>query len=85
MLFAWICVFNASDTWLVPIGSASDEASLRLPRLFFPYINSTSSSFFTISTLLSVWKETVAQLSPDFLPLAHMSLSLEPSRGPSYR
>ena len=28
-------VFNASDTWLVPIGSASDKALLRLPRPFF--------------------------------------------------
>ena len=38
-------VFNALDRWLVPIGSASDEASLRIPRPFFPYINSTSPSF----------------------------------------
>ena len=31
--------FNASDTWWFPIGSAPDEASLRLPRLFIPYIS----------------------------------------------
>ena len=37
--------FNALDRWLVPIGSTSDEVSLRLPRPFFPYINSTSPSF----------------------------------------
>ena len=33
--FAWIRAFNALDRWLVPIGFAFDETSLRLPRHFF--------------------------------------------------
>ena len=61
ILFTWVSssrwVFNALDRWLVFIGSAFDEASLRLPRPFFPYINNTSFLFSSISTLLIFWRE----------------------------
>ena len=66
ILFAWVYVFNVLDRWLVFIGSASDEASLRLPHPFFPYINSTSPSFSSISTLLIFWRE---RPSPTFRQL----------------
>ena len=52
--------FNALDTWRVPIGHASDEASLRLPRPFIPYIMGALLLISTISFLLIFEKETVA-------------------------
>ena len=52
--------FNALDTWRVTIGRASDEASLRLPRPFIPYIMGALLLFSTISFLLIFEKETVA-------------------------
>ena len=52
--------FNALDTWRVPIGCASDEASLRLPRPFIPYIMGALLLISTISFLLIFEKETVA-------------------------
>ena len=41
--------FNASDTWCFPIGSAPDEASLRLLRLFALYIMGVPPFISTIS------------------------------------
>ena len=52
--------FNALDTWRVTIGRASDEASLRLPRPFIPYIMGALLLISTISFLLIFEKETVA-------------------------
>ena len=88
ILLTWVSssrrVFNALDRWLVFIGFASDEASLRLPRPFIPYINSTSPSFSSISILLIFERETVAHFSSSLLLSAYPSLSLKPSRGPLY-
>ena len=52
--------FNALDTWRVPIGHASDEASLRLPRPFIPYIMGALLLISTISFLLIFEKEIIA-------------------------
>ena len=52
--------FNALDTWRVPIGCASDEASLRLPRPFISYIMGALLLISPISFLLIFEKETVA-------------------------
>ena len=52
--------FNALDTWRVPIGCASDEALLRLPRPFIPYIMGALFLIFPISFLLIFERETVA-------------------------
>ena len=52
--------FNALDTWRVPIGCTSDEASLRLPRPFIPYIMEALLLIFPISFLLIFERETVA-------------------------
>ena len=52
--------FNALDTWRVPIGRASDEASLRLPRPFIPYIMGALLLISPISFLLIFEKETIA-------------------------
>ena len=52
--------FNALDTWRVPIGCASDEVSLRLPRPFIPSIMGALLLISTISFLLIFEKETVA-------------------------
>ena len=46
--------FNASDTWCFLIGSAPDEASLRLLRLFFLYIMGDPSLISTISFLADI-------------------------------
>ena len=54
------CAFIALDTWRVPIGCASDEALLRLPRLFIPYIMGALLLIFPISFLLIFERETVA-------------------------
>ena len=43
--------FNASDTWCFLIGSAPDEASLRLLRLFAVYIMGVPPFISTISFL----------------------------------
>ena len=43
--------FNALDTWCFPIGCAPDEASLRLLRLFAPYIMGVPPFISTISFL----------------------------------
>ena len=43
--------FNASGTWCFPIGSAPDEASLRLLRLFALYIMGVLPFISTISFL----------------------------------
>ena len=52
--------FNALDTWRVPIGCASDKASLCLPRPFIPYIMGALLLIFPISFLLIFERETVA-------------------------
>ena len=52
--------FNALDTWRVPIGCASDEASLHLPRPFILYIMGALLLVFPISFLLIFERETVA-------------------------
>ena len=63
-LLMWVSsscrAFNALDMWRVPIGRASDEASLRLPRPFISYIMGALLLFSTISFLLIFEKETVA-------------------------
>ena len=52
--------FNALDTWRVPIGCASNNASLRLLRPFIPYIMGALLLISPISFLLIFEKETVA-------------------------
>ena len=52
--------FNALDMWRVPIGCASDEALLRLPHPFIPYIMGALLLISPISFLLIFEKETVA-------------------------
>ena len=53
--------FNASDTWCFLIGSAPDEASLRLLRLFAVYIMGVPPFISTISFLADLReRETVA-------------------------
>ena len=51
--------FNALDMWRVPIGCASDEASLRLPHPFISYIMGALLLIFPISFLLIFERETV--------------------------
>ena len=84
ILFTWVSssrwVFNALDRWLAFTGSTFDEASLRLPRPFFPYINSTSLSFSSISTLLIFWRERPSPILRHlyFRQLIHRCLQSHP-------
>ena len=48
--------FNDLDTWRGPIGCASDEALLRLPRPFIPYIMGALLLIFPISFLADLWE-----------------------------
>ena len=70
--------FNALDTWWFPIGYAPDEASLRLLRLFIPYIMGALPLISTISFLLIFERETVALSFVDLLPNLRQLLHCRP-------
>ena len=70
--------FNALDTWWFPIGYAPDEASLRLPRLFIPYIMGALPLISTISFLLIFERETIALSFVDLLSNLRQLLHCRP-------
>ena len=81
-------VFNALDTWRVPIGCASDEASLRLPRPFILYIMGALILIFPISFLLIFERETVAlnfiNLFSNYVTYCIAALEAAPPRKTTY-
>ena len=81
--------FNALDMWRVPIGCASDEASLRLPRPFIPYIIGALLLIFPISLLLIFERENVAlsfiNLFSNYVTYCIAALEAAPPRKTTYQ
>ena len=81
--------FNALDMWRVPIGCASDEASLRLPPPFIPYIMGALLLIFPISFLLIFERENVAlsfiNLFSNYVTYCIAALEAAPPRKTTYQ